>query len=161
MLLSGLAFLACFYVLPIPQHLQIWIGIAISSIIPAIFGYLFNGGPVFHYTGIQVCNSKGLASKKIICAIRNVLSWLPVIFLIGAVLTSLIQVEAQTNIMKLHLPETPELKAELMESAQMMAIVGIGLLVATVITCVGLVVSIVSPKRGLVDFLLGTRLMPK
>ena len=105
--------------------------------------------------------SKGLASKKIICAIRNVLSWLPVIFLIGAVLTSLIQVEAQTNIKKLHLPETPELKAELMESAQMMAIVGIGLLVATVITCVGLVVSIVSPKRGLVDFLLGTRLMPK
>lgn len=157
MLIAGFLFLLCFYVLQIPDSLRIWVEIGLASIPPAILGYLFRGGPVFHFMGIQVCNSRGLPAAKLICAVRNVLSWLPVVSLVGGVYLSLVLMESG-DITPDKMGDPDALPEEHVNLLLTNSLILLGSMFAIV---VGLFVAIASYKRGLVDFLLGTRLMPK
>ena len=140
--------------------MRLWLGIPIGLIVPTILGYLFRGGPVFHWMGVQVCNAKGLPASKLVCAIRAAISWLPLVSLIGFMYFSMLIQEYQNNAAK-HVEQTNSLVAHTMENPQLIGIISLAVLLFFGASIVGLLVAILSPTRGLVDWALRTRLLPK
>ena len=170
-ILTGLIFLFCFYVAPIPNHFKLLVGIGLGLMIPATLGYKFQGGPVFHFMGIQVCNLRGQPASKLLCGIRNAVSWFPMIFAMGMLYISLMISELQfrQKIEEVNGSEVAASEAtgsgsmadELMHEPAVLLAIIVALFLSSMLLVVGLLIAIISPKKGMVDFVLRTRLMPK
>ncbi len=90
--------------------------------------------------------------------IRAAMTWFPVVVCLGAFLLMMVFSEVINSGVK---PEPGTMVYNLSENQwivlSILAMTGMSFLSIGA----GLIVSIISPKKGLVDFLLGTRLMPK
>ncbi len=184
-ILTGLIFLFCFYIAPVSTNLKLIIGVGLSLVIPIFFGYRFRGGPVFHFMGVQVCDLLGKPSSKLICGIRNAISWFPIICSVGFLYTSLLlsefyfqnneptKLDGAANIELFQagasggekiVPQVDvdaSLADDLMHEPNVLFALLIVMVICTLMAVFGLLISIVSPKRGMVDLLLRTQLMPK
>lgn len=157
-LVAGCIFLFCYYLAPIPNEYRFFVGVVGGLVLPVIFSIVFCGGPVFQFMGIQVCNSRGRPAGKLTCMIRAAITWMPVIALLGAFLMLMIFSETVTSGIE---PETGSIASDMKENPwlglSVLAVIGLSGLVITI----GMLFSILSPKKGMVDYLLRTQLMPK
>lgn len=158
-LIAIIAFLLCFYIIPMPNAWKLPVGTALGLIAPMITGAWFRGGPVFNFMGVQVCNSQGRRASRLVCTIRTFISWLPAILSFGVFLLMMIFTEYENH--KEMTAEEGSLAYMLTQSDDYLAILFLSTLVTGFVTVLGLAFAVRSPKRGLVDYLLGTRLMPK
>lgn len=156
-LVASAVFLFCYYVAPIPNPSRFVAGLGLSLVLPMGLSLWFGGGPVFRFMGIQVCNSRGRKASGMVCAIRAAISWMPVIAFVGVFILLIMLSESQANDLE---PAAGSLAHDLKTRSGAMLGVLLVLVVSTFSLSVGLIVSIASPKKGLVDFLLWTRLMP-
>ena len=159
-LFAIVAFLFCFYIIPMPNLWKFPAGAVISLIFPMIAGYWFRGGPVFKFMGIQVCNSRGRPASRVTCAIRAMISWFPAIVSVGGFLLLMIFAEFESHKSEMTLEEGT-LAFDLTSNPGLVAILFLGGLLVGLVLLVGLAFAIYSPKRGAVDYILRTRLMPK
>lgn len=155
-LVSSVVYLACFFFIPASSAYCFSVGLALSLILPVLLSWRCSGGPVFHVMGIEVCNLKGKKASGLICSIRSIISWTPIFAIIGVVVLSQLYrdqgngIDPPTETMMT--PETDpitQFKGDLIVYYSLVCLV------------LGTVITIVKPKRGIADLLLGTRLMPK
>jgi uncharacterized RDD family membrane protein YckC len=157
-LIASFAFLSCFYQLPIPNQWKLVVGLAISLIVPGILGYLFAGGPIFRFMGIRVCDRKGRPARKLTCFFRSVLSWWPLLGVTGAFLTLMIVGEISMNGGRTE----PGSYAEYIKDNDLYVLGTLFLtFIFPLLIAAGALFGLWKPKRGLVDRLLGTQLMPE
>lgn len=157
-LIVGCLFLSLYYLIPIPITMQLLVGMTGGLGLPVVFGSWFRGGVVFHVMGIQVCDSDGSPASRIKCAIRSGISWLPAIALIGVIILSTLDSEQNFGPERLGIESV---KLETLSNEVWLVVSPMVTLVSAILLVIGLVFSVLSPKIGLVDYLLGTRLMPK
>jgi uncharacterized RDD family membrane protein YckC len=157
-LVAGCIFLFCFYLAPIPNEYRFFVGVAGGLFLPVTLSALFRGGPVFNFMGIQVCNSRGRAASKLTCMTRSAMTWFPVIACLGAFLLLLVFSEVINSGKK---PEPGTLVYDMSNNRWIALSILAVIAMSSLSIGAGLIVSIISPKKGLVDFLLRTRLMPK
>jgi uncharacterized RDD family membrane protein YckC len=157
-LVASAMFMFCYFVAPIPNPNRFFAGLGLGLVLPMALSCWFGGGPVFRFMGIQVCNSRGRKSSGLVCALRAAISWTPAIAFVGVFILLIIQSEAQTSHVE---PEVGTLTHDLKNRGGAMLGVKFVLFLSTVSLVIGLLVTVASPRKGLVDFLLRTRLMPK
>ncbi len=157
-LVAGCIFLYCYQVEWIPANRRFFVGVAAGLVLPTVFGYWFYGGPVFKFMGIRVCNSRGRPAWRTTCAIRNAISWFAPVAFIGVFLLLMIIGESSMN-------QTNVVAGSLQADFQEKPAAALGVLITAGLSLLaisaGIVVALISPQRGVVDLLLGTRLMPK
>lgn len=147
-----------FYVAPVMMSMRLFLGVAISLTLPMATAAYFGGGFVFHVMKIRVCRLNGTPASPWVNAVRAGLSWLPILALNGATMLALIFAQAKENEMSLE----PGSIEELVIDDQSLALtVALTFLISLASIVVGLGFAIFSPKRGLIDYLLRTRLMPE
>jgi serine/threonine protein kinase len=154
-------YLVCYYVAPIPNRYRFFTGASLGILLPVLMGYLFRGGPVFRFMGVQVTNSKGRPANGIVSGIRAAISWLPIIAMLGVFILTMLLSEAQMQ--KTNEIEIIEgsLAWDLVNNKTVIIGMLIVLLASGLSIVTGLIVAVASPTRGLVDFFLRTRLLPK
>lgn len=157
-LVASAIFMFCYFVAPLPNAYRFFVGLGLSLIFPMVLGCWFGGGPVFQFMGIQVCNSRGRKSQGLICAMRAAISWLPAIAFVGICILFMMLSETQAKHIE---PAVGTLTHDLKTHPWGMFGSMVVLVLSMISLGIGLLVSVVSPKKGLVDFLLRTRLMPK
>jgi hypothetical protein len=151
-------FLFCYFVAPLPNAYRFIAGLGLGLIFPMVLSCWFQGGPVFQFMGIQVCNLRGRKSHGLICAIRAAISWMPVIALLGVFILSFMLSETQARHLE---PVVGTLTHDLKNRPAVLLGVIVVAALSTLSLGIGLLIAVASPKKGLVDFLLRTRLMPK
>ncbi|MFK7769733.1 MAG: protein kinase [Mariniblastus sp.] len=159
-LVAIVAYLFCFYILPIPNYWKLPVGAFLSSILPVVFGFWFRGGPVFKFMGVQVCNSRGRPASGLVCGIRSWISWSPAMTAMGFFFLLMLFSEYQSH-QKQMKPEIGTLAYELMNNDALVAGSFLVSMLIGFVIVIGLAFAIYSPRRGLVDYVVGTRLMPK
>ena len=116
-----------------------------------------NGGPVLRVMKYQICNLQGRPSNRMIVAIRAAITWLPAVMILGMFVMLLVMAESQTTHIE---PEVGSIGEYLKNSK--VVLVGIVMFFAAFSSLmVGMLFAVLSPKRGLVDFLLRTCLLPR
>ncbi len=155
-LVSSVAYLACFFFVPASITYCFSIGLTLSLVLPVLFSWRWCGGPVFQVMGIEVCNLKGEKASGLICSIRSIISWTPIFAIIGIVVLSQLYLDQGSGIDS---PNETTLTPKTDPITQFRG----DLIVYYSLFCLalGLVIAIVKPKRGIADFFLRTRLMPK
>ncbi|MEL7498712.1 MAG: protein kinase [Planctomycetota bacterium] len=153
---SGL-WLVCFYMLPMAMEVRYAFGIFCSLLLPMGLAAYFNGGFVFRVMGIQVCDKYGRPASAAANMVRAGLSWLPLMCITGAMILSLIYTDAQIHESA---SEPGSVDYETTHNENLVLIAALSMLASMLISTLGVFVAILSPKRGIIDFLLGTRLMP-
>ena len=127
-------------------------------------GYLTRGAPVFRFMAIDVHHLAGQLASRFRCGCRHWLCWLPLIVLmVPAMLASdyaFAAVEEQFGDQTA--ASTTALEENVIQSNRAFA----GLLALIVVAAfslmvVGAIFSIASPRRGLPDYLLRTKLVPR
>jgi uncharacterized RDD family membrane protein YckC len=121
-----------------------------SLLLPFLASFVFAGGPVFRLTGIQVRDRQGRLVSRARCGLRGLVAWGPCVLnyvLLGSCLAVLLELQASN--------QHTDPKAVLAATAPL---VGAGF--ALIAQAVGALVAIVSPRRGIQDMLVGTRLIP-
>jgi serine/threonine protein kinase len=155
---AAILFLACFYLVPIPNTYRFLMGLALSMTLPICISTWLDGGPVFQLMKIQVCNAKGRAASNFMVALRSALTWLPMITLVGMLVLMLIVAEVERT-------HADPIDNPMVEGLKQHPFVYLSVIVAfclSLCACgVGFVVAILSPQRSVVDYLLKTRLMAK
>ena len=157
-LVASAIFLFCYFIAPIPNSYRFFVGLGMGLVLPMLLSWSFGGGPVFDFMGIQVCNSSGRKSHGLVCALRAAISWTPAIAFVGAFILLFMLSESQTNQVE---PTAGSLTHDLVNLPSVILGVYFVLALSILSLGVGLLMTVASPKRGLVDFLLRTRLMPK
>ncbi len=157
-LVASTIFMLCYFIAPISNHLRFFVGLGLGLILPTALGWWFGGGPVFRFMGIQVCNSRGQKSPGWVCAIRSAACWLPAIAFVGVFILLMIFSEIQTSHTE---PEVGTMIDKMKTSPSVILGILIILLLSTISMVFGLIVAVANPKKGLVDLLLRTRLMPE
>ncbi len=158
-LLSSLVFLTGIYLVP-ESDFFIRFGLCwfIMVSIVAIVGFVFRGGPVFHYMNINVCDLNGRLASRARAAWRNVLAWSPALYLQGATIVGWLV--TSEYIKQMHtLPSSllTQLQSAPLQSAE---------LAISSFCCLGLIgygiyFLLKHPTRGLQDWLAGTQLIPE
>jgi uncharacterized RDD family membrane protein YckC len=126
---------------------------ALASLLVLAGGYIFRGGPAFRFSGISVRQHRTLKpASPVRCAIRNWISWLPVIFFLTSfdmlVHFAIVTNEQQSKSLEVSLPP-------------MFLVLLIGILPLGMVILLGIGYSIIRPSRGIADLICGTRLMRK
>ena len=159
---SALIFLVCYHVLPIPNRFRFFTGAALSMVLPTVMGFVLQGGLVFRFMGVQVSNLRGRAANGVVTAVRSLISWLPAVAIVGVFILFLMHSEIQLDLAEHGLePEEGTLQYEIANNPSVIFGITIVLVTSTLSIIGGMVFAILSPKRGFVDFLLRTRLIPK
>jgi len=155
---SAFMYLLAFYVIPAPNSSRIFIGLAMSLMAPMALGIISHGGIIFHLMGISVTNKKGKQVGRLKLIARSFLSWLPACTMTGVWMITVLVGNSQMTKVE---PEAGSIAADLAANPIIVLIaIGIGLL-CLMANAAGILTSLVSPTRGLQDYLIGTRLTPK
>ena len=158
-LFASFIFLLAFFVIPVPNPIRFFIGLSVSLIAPVVLGVIFHGGPVFHLMGISVTNRKGQQVGYFKLITRSLLSWLPACAATGAGM--IMTMFGNANMHKDVTPEVGSMAADMIGNPMIpLTLVAIGFL-CFILQVAGVFVSLYSPRRGLQDYLSGTRLTPK
>ncbi len=157
-ILSAFMYVLAYFVIPVPNPSRFFLGLAMSLVVPVVLGVIFRGGLVFHVMGIAVTNTKGRRVGPLKLVTRSFLSWLPAMALTGVWLICLIAGNVQTTNAT---PDAGSLAADIKGNPFIIlhALLIGGLSGMAVVA--GVVATLVSPTRGLQDYLIGTRLTPK
>ncbi|HET6882592.1 MAG TPA: RDD family protein [Pirellulales bacterium] len=121
-------------------------------LLPALFGFLFRGGPAFWLARIHVRRSDGRAASRWRCAWRSFLAWSPIIAFFGAIALSSIKPSADRL-------QPGSLRFALWNATVTGAVLAGGLL--GLVFLIGAVYAVARPQRGLQDELAGTWLAPR
>ena len=157
-LVAGALFLLCFFVIPVPNSFRFATGLILGLVLPMAFSCWFGGGPVFRFMEIQVCNSRGRKANGLVCGLRGAISWAPAIALVGIFILLILAAEMQTN----DVEPTAGSLAYIFENNPLLVFSLVLVSVVSVFSmAVGMLFAIASPKRGLIDYLFRTHLMPK
>ncbi len=133
-----------------PYQLGLLLTLVGSGLILAL-GYSFDGGPVFRFSGVSVRQKRDLKpSSKWRCAIRNWISWSPALGIIGLL--------GMLAGMGINAESTASVAVDLEPTIQL-AVSVILLALLCFILVLGLLISILSPSRGIVDLVCGTKLI--
>ena len=122
---------------------KLWMLLVLALALPMIVGFLFRGGPVFRLAGVKV-RSKGEPAGPVRCAFRNFIAWAP----LTTASALLMWIAAEI----IH-PPGPQVTGMERGIYFMVLVLGLGVFV------VGAFFTVLSPKRGLHDFLTGTELV--
>lgn len=145
-----------FYLLPVMMSLRLEIAVGVSLILPMIAAIYFQGGFVFRVMGIRLCNLNGKPASALARAVRAGLSWLPVVALGCSFMIAMILADANAHETA---AEPGTIGFEVINNKSLVFAAGITLLTSLAAIAIGIVFAVVSPKRGLIDYLLRTRLM--
>lgn len=157
-MISAFMYLLAFFVIPAPNPSRYFVGLALSLIAPVILGVIFNGGITFHFMGISVSNNKGNRVGNLKLIARSFLSWLPAVAATGAWMILVIGGNVRMNAEK---PEVGSLAADFVANP-MIALYALLIIAFCLLSqATGILISLVSPTRGLQDYLIRTRLLPK
>ena len=143
-----------FYLINMPNQLRFFAGLGAAMLLPAILGYIFRGGPVFHFMGYHICNNRGEPANKVICAVRAALSWMPILAFFG-VMTLLLVVQENPE------AEPGSLAHDLKHNPAASFGLAMTFCGSALITVVGVMFALFSPVRGIVDLLVRTRILPR
>ncbi|QEG20684.1 protein kinase domain-containing protein [Mariniblastus fucicola] len=156
--ISAFMYLLAFFVIPAPHASRFFIGLSLSLIVPVVLGVIFHGGPIFHLMGISVTNQKGKQVGYLKLVVRSFLSWLPAFATTGVWMIIVILGNSQSSGVE---PEAGSVAEYIMENPlTALYAMGLGLLCFLSMAC-GVLTTLISPRRGLQDYLIGTRLTPK
>lgn len=147
-----------FYLAPVMMPMRLIFGVAISLILPMATAAYFGGGVVFHVMKIRVCWLNGTPVPTWVNVVRAGLSWLPILSLTGATMLALLFAQAKKMEMSL---EAGSMEHQLLQDQSLGLTVALTFFVSLISIVVGLGFAVISPKRGLIDYLLRTRLMPE
>jgi hypothetical protein len=157
-MISAFMYLLAFFVIPVPNPSRYFVGLALSLIAPVILGVIFRGGITFHFMGISISNNKGKRVGYFRLITRSFLSWLPAVAATGAWMICIIGGNVRMNAEE---PEVGSLAADFVANP-MIALYALLIIAACILSqAAGVLISLVSPTRGLQDYLIGTRLLPK
>jgi len=156
-LTATLLILTCYFVIPIPHSYRFIVGTAAGLLVPIGLSIWSKGGPIFRVMNFQVCNLRGRPAHWMTVAVRAAISWLPAIVILACFLMLMLIAESQTTHIK---PETGSL-GEYLENSKVILVGLIVFFAAAISLSIGMLFSILSPKRGLIDYLLGTCLLPR
>jgi uncharacterized RDD family membrane protein YckC len=151
------------------------VSLALLLFLPLVLGFAFRGGPVFRFLGIEVCRPDGRPAGRFRCAWRAFVAWTPwLVFqgglgLIVATMAVSVYFPGWTN------ATAPIVAPNLDADGRLVGVslpgAGPGQMLIISLVCgaelflllfiVGVVVGIVSPRRGLQDMMSGTCLAPK
>ena len=130
----------------------------VGGVAVAVIGCLVQGGIAGRISGIQICRSRDFAKAgKLRCILRSLLAWSPIITLVAcAVYLVIYQINNGSMNFTLNSAST-KIDAATYTGAD------ITLLVLSSLAAVfaGILVAVISPARGIQDFLTGTRLVRK
>lgn len=157
-IVSSFLYLLAFYLIPLPTPSRYFIGLALSLIIPVAMGVIFSGGAIFHFMEVTVTSRKGQRIGFLKQMSRSFLSWLPAMAGVGAWLVCIVAGNGQMNGIE---PEPGSLTADFREHLYIPVSAFLIILVTFFIQLVGVLIVLISPTRGLQDYLNGTRLLPK
>ncbi len=119
--------------------------------VPIFLGAYLNGGPVFRFARVRVLRQKdGRPAGRWRCAWRSFLAWFPFM----AVMTVLIYVGLVMGNVTIDSDTSQE-----MAILALTIIAAVGLILLLFV--VGLIVALISPRRGIQDLLAGTLLVPE
>ncbi len=131
----------------------------LTLLAPLGVGYWLRGGPVFLLTGVQVRLRNGQPASRLRCAWRSLCAWTPV--MLGNAFLTL------TTTQSLFYPSDDVVAAPSGDLSEGDLIVLFGflvlwsLLILLPLHAIGAIVAVMSPRRGLQDFLSGAVLAPK
>jgi uncharacterized RDD family membrane protein YckC len=156
--LASCLFVFMYFGLSEPTWVSFPLGLIASLIVPVTMGIVYGGGIVFHLLGVTVTDLKGNPATKLRIAIRSAFAWLPAIAMSGIwiffPLLSKIQDpnnETEAGSLARYIKETPSIALLIL----------LGSLVASFVMLLGAAISIWRAKRGLQDYVAGTRLLQK
>jgi hypothetical protein len=141
--------LAVWYCGGLPFELRMLPALAFDVALPAILGFWWRGGPVFHFLGIEVRRPDGRPAGRLRCAWRNVVAWVPLISF-NAVLPIFMLTGLGVS--------EPEMSGPIMMAV---ALLGCGGACVELFALGGVLYAILSPRRGIQDLLAGTCLVPR
>ncbi len=157
-IISSFIYLLAFFVIPVPNPSRYFIGLALGLIAPVFMGVIFHGGITFHFMGISVSNNKGKQVGYLKLITRSFLSWLPVVAATGAWMICIIGGNAQMGVVE---PEVGSMAADFQANPMIALYALVIILLCLMSQAAGVLISLISPTRGLQDYLIGTRLLPK
>jgi hypothetical protein len=141
-----------------PGGLTVALAALTGLLAPWAVGYWLWGGPVFLLTGVQVRLRNGQPAGRLRCAWRNLLAWAPAMLGNSLLACSVVLFFVD--------PETGEAMAEFALNSQdgtareFLALM-FGWTALLALHAAGACIAFLSPRRGLQDFLAGTRLATK
>ena len=137
-----------------PQlRLGILFGVMLGLVLA--LGDFFRGGPVFQFAGIQVRRYRNGVAGRLRCAVRNFIAWFPAVSgfcMFGLWLADFI-IRSQTP--------TTESSEVLREHTFFYVALSVVWFVPVILHFLGAVISVLSPSRGVQDWLAGTYIVPK
>lgn len=121
------------------------------ALLPVVLGAFMGGGPVFRFAGVEVLTSRsGKRAGKLRCAWRSLLAWFPLV----ASMTGFGFVGLWAETLKS--PGSSGIQASFVAMLVLLFAFVIFLLFVA-----GLIVALVSPRRGIQDLMAGTVLLPE
>ena len=156
--IASCIFVLLYFGIKIPVWAAFPTGALIGLSVPIVVGALYGGGIVFHLLGIAVTDRSGKVVSKTKLAIRSAWAWLPAVASSGLwvffPLMSKIQGPGNT-------PEPGSMAEFMKDSPVFVLVILAGSLAFSLLMTAGAAISIWKAKRGLQDYLAGTRLLPK
>ena len=149
---SGLACIALNF-----QFLAIFLTTATTGSLAAyLLGYYFRGGPAFQIADVAVLRSQTFqAASRTRSAIRNWLAWLPLILAGSVFFFWTLEMMEQT------FADSQGMQRDPSDSAPFAILLLASFAMLSFTTALNLLVDLLSPARGITDFLTGTRLARK
>jgi len=158
-IVAAFLYLLAYFVIPIPNPSRFFAGLILGLILPVALGVIFHGGFIFHLMGISVTNRRGKQVGYFKLFVRSFLAWLPVIAATG---TWMILIVGSEHVYTPDIePEPGSLAADMKANPMIMFHATAISLFSFMAIAAGIFVSLISPTRGLQDYLVGTRLTPK
>lgn len=156
--IASCVFVLLYFGIKMPIWAAFPTGVLVGLSVPIVVGVLYGGGIVFHLLGIAVTDLGGKVVSKTKLAIRSAWAWLPSIASSGLWVFFPLMSKIQSPESTLEPGSVGECLKE--SPVLILAILG-GSTVLSLLMMVGVTVSIWKAKRGLQDYLTGTRLLPK
>ncbi len=153
-LLMTVVFVASFFVMLVSQStmLQTVVSSLAGLCLVATYGYFFNGGPAMHLSGIALRRSRDKApASRFRSMCRSLVAWFPWVVLISMLIF----------LMFYQLNNDPEVINITAENSDITLPILLISLFPLLLVMVGILFAVLSPSRGLPDYLVGTRMMRK
>ena len=156
-IVAALMFLFFYFVAPLPNSYRFIVGVGACLLLPVAAGVWFRGGPILRVMKFQVCNLKGRPANWTVVALRSAINWAPAIMIIGLFVLMLLLSEMQST----KIDPAPGSLGDYLKD-NIVVWIGIATFIGAGISLsIGMFFSILSPKRGLADYLLRTCILPR
>lgn len=158
MIVSAGLILVSYYMTSMVWSSQLVLGGLLSLILPISLAAYFRGGLIFRIMGIQVCEKQGIPASPFKCAVRAALTWFPFVALISSI--TLVLIFTDTLAHNMETTEEGTVDFEITHNRMLMLSAILTMMVTFVISIVGALFAVASPKKGVIDYALGTELIP-